>query len=114
LARLQPAYLGEFEYLVLLAVLRLGAEAYAPAIVKVLEEDAGRPTQRSALYTTLDRLEAKGLVRWKIATGGATRDHLPRRVYTVTVAGVASLRASHRAMSRMARGLESLLRDPSS
>ena len=114
MARLPPAYLGEFEYLVMLAALRLGAEAYAPGIVKVLEEEAGRPTRRSALYTTLDRLEAKGLLRWKIATGGASRDHLPRRLYTVTAAGVASLRASHKAMTRMARGLESLLQDPSS
>lgn len=113
MARVQPAYLGEFEYLVLLGVLRLGTGAYALAIIKALEEEAGRPTQRSALYTTLDRLEAKGLVRWKVATGEATRDHLPRRIYTVTAAGVASLRASHQAMSRMAHGLESLLKDPS-
>jgi PadR family transcriptional regulator, regulatory protein PadR len=112
MAKLQPAYLGEFEYLVLLGVLRVGADAYALAIIRALEEDAGRPTRRSALYTTLDRLEAKGLVRWKVATGSAARDHLPRRVYTVTAAGLASLRASHQAMSRMARGLEPLLRDP--
>jgi len=109
MGRLQPIYLGEFEYLVLLGVLRLGSGANALAIVKALEDDAGRTTQRSALYTTLDRLEAKGLLRWRIATGEAARDHLPRRVYTVTAAGLASLRASHKAMSRMARGLESLL-----
>ena len=114
MTRAQPAYLGEFEYLVLLGVLRLGADAYALAIAKALEEEAERPTQRSALYTTLDRLEGKGLVRWRVATGGASRDHLPRRVYTVTAAGMASIRASHQSMSRMARGLESLLRDPTS
>ena len=114
MARLQPVYLGEFEYLVLLGVLRLGAGAHALAITRALEEDAGRATQRSALYTTLDRLEAKGLLRWKVATGEAARDHLPRRVYTVTAAGLTSLRASHQAMSRMARGLESLLRERSS
>ena len=114
MAPARPAYLGEFEYLVLLAVLRLGADAYALAVINALADEAERPTRRSALYTTLDRLESKGLVRWKVATGEATRDHLPRRVYSVTAAGVASLRASHRAMTRMARGLESLLGDASS
>jgi PadR family transcriptional regulator, regulatory protein PadR len=109
----RAVYLGEFEYLVLLGILRLGAGAYALNIGKALESEAARPTQRSALYTTLDRLEAKGLVRWKIAGGGANRDHLPRRVYTVTAAGMASLRAAHRSMSRMARGLESLLEENS-
>jgi PadR family transcriptional regulator, regulatory protein PadR len=111
---LRPVYLGEFEYLVLLGILRLGTDAYALAITKALEAEAGRSTQRSALYTTLDRLEAKGLVRWRLAGGEAKRDHLPRRIFSVTAAGMTSLRAAHRSMSRMARGLESILGESSS
>jgi len=110
----QPAaYLGEFEYLVLLAAVRLAPEAYAPVMLRELEAQAGRSVTRSALYSTLDRLEDKGLVRWRVATGGANRSLLPRRAYTVTAHGLASIRASHAAMTRMARGLGHLLEDPS-
>ena len=110
----RPVYLGEFEYLVLLAVMRLGAEAYAPSILRALEEHADRSVTRGALYRTLDRLEQKELLRWKVNVGTAARNHLPRRAYTLTATGLASIRASHRAMSQMARGLEALLRSYSS
>jgi hypothetical protein len=68
---------------------------------------------RGALYRTLDRLDHKDLLRWRVVVGSAVRDDLPRRVYAVTATGLASLRASHRAMSRMARGLEGVLRGSS-
>lgn len=103
------SYLGEFEYLVLVGIARLRDRAHAPELLRLLEEEGERSTSRSALYTTLERLEEKGLVRWKIATGDAARDHLPRRVYSVTATGLGSLRQSHRAMTRMARGIERLL-----
>jgi DNA-binding PadR family transcriptional regulator len=105
----RPIYLGEFEYLVLLAIVRLGAEAYAPSILRELEERADRSVSRGALYRTLDRLDHKELLRWRVSVGNPARNDLPRRVYVVTAAGLASIRASHRAMSRMARGLESVL-----
>jgi PadR family transcriptional regulator PadR len=109
-----PAYLGEFEQLLLLAVLRLGAEAYGADIVRDLEERAGRSVSRGALYTSLDRLEEKGFVRWKPATGSPARNGLPRRVYAVTPAGVTALRESRVTLQRMWRGLEHLLKDPTS
>ena len=107
------AYLGEFEQLVLLAVLRLGTEANGAAIARELEEGAGRRVSRGALYTTLDRLENKGLLRWKLATGGPERNHLPRRTYLVTARGLAALRTSQRTLQRMWRGLEHLLKEGS-
>ena len=110
----RPIYLGEFEYLVLLAIVRLGAEAYAPSILRELEERADRSVTRGALYRTLDRLDHKELLRWRVNVGNPARNDLPRRAYTVTAAGLASIRASHRAMSRMARGLEDLLGSSSS
>ena len=106
--------LGEFEHLLLLAVLRRGAEAYAADIARELERRAGRSVSRGALYTSLDRLEDKGLVRWKVAPGTVLRDGLPRRVYTVTPAGVAALRASRGTLQRMWRGLENVLREHTS
>jgi DNA-binding PadR family transcriptional regulator len=108
---MQPAYLGEFEQLLLLAVLRLGSDAFAPGIARELEARADRSVSRGHLYTSLDRLEDKGLLRWKVATGTAIRDGLPRRAYTVTPAGVAALRASRDVLQRMWRGLEGVLNE---
>src|SRR3954471_1726667 len=108
------AYLGEFEHLLLLTVLRLGSEAYGLDIARELEDRAGRRVSRGALYTSLDRLETKGLLRWKVAAGTPEREGLPRRRYTVTAAGVAALRESRDVLKRMWRGLEHLLNEPAS
>jgi PadR family transcriptional regulator len=108
-----PAYLGEFEHLLLLAILRLGDEAFGADIARELEDRAGRTVSRGHLYTSLDRLEGKGLLRWKVASGTAIRDGLPRRIYTVTPAGLAALRASRDVLRRMWRGLDDLLKEPS-
>jgi len=106
--------LGELEHLILLAVLRLGADAYGLSIARQLESHAGRRLSRGALYTSLDRLETKGLLRWRTETGGPERQGLPKRVYTVTPRGLAAVRASHRVLRRMWRGLDAILKDPAS
>jgi PadR family transcriptional regulator, regulatory protein PadR len=109
------AYLGEFEQLVLLAVLRLahedGSAASGAAIARELEEQAGRRVSRGALYTTLDRLDGKGLLRWKIAAGGPERGALPRRAYAVTPRGMEAVRSSQKILQRMWRGLEQVLKE---
>jgi DNA-binding PadR family transcriptional regulator len=107
-------YLGEFEQLVLLAILRLGADAHGVGIGRELEAQAGRIVSRGSLYTTLDRLEQKQLVRWKIAPGGDERGRLPRRVYTLSARGVSSIRAAQQVFRRMSKGLDDLLGDPTS
>lgn len=106
--------LGELEQLVLLAILRLGTDAYGLSIARELEREADRRLSRGALYTTLDRLELKGLVRWKLEPGGSERRGLPRRVYTVTPRGLAAVRATQRLLQRMWRGLDAFLKGPSS
>jgi PadR family transcriptional regulator PadR len=108
-----PAPLGELEQLILLATLRLGPDAYGLSIARVLEEQAGRRLSRGALYTSLERLELKGLVRWKHEPGGPERGGLPRRVYAVTPRGVAALRASRHVLRRMWSGLDDILEEPS-
>ena len=105
--------LGEFEQLVLLAILRLGADAYGVTIAAELEGRAGRRVSRGALYTTLDRMETTGLVRWKINPGTREREGLPRRCYTVSARGMTALRTAHRALERMQSGLDDLLKEPS-
>lgn len=103
--------LGELEQLILLAILRLGSDAYGLSVARELEAQAGRVLSRSALYTSLERLELKGLVRWKLEAGGPERAGLPKRVYTVTARGVAALRASRRVLRRMWRGLDDVLEE---
>jgi DNA-binding PadR family transcriptional regulator len=105
--------LGELEQLILLAVLRLGPEAYGLSIARELEAQAGRRLSRGALYTSLDRLEAKGFLRWRLEAGGPERQSLPKRVYTVLPRGVNALRTSQRILRRMWRGLEHVLKEQS-
>jgi len=102
-------YLGEFEYAVLLATLHLDDEAYAVPIRELIEERTGRPVARGALYTALDRLEAKGCLRSRMADPTAERGGRSRRYFTVSAAGLKAIKATHGALANMARGLESLL-----
>jgi len=105
--------LGELEQLILLSILRLGPDAYGLSIARELETEAGRRLSRGALYTSLDRLETKGLLRWRLEAGGPERQALPKRVYSVTPRGIVALRSAHRVLRRMWRGLERFLKEPS-
>jgi PadR family transcriptional regulator PadR len=107
----QP-YLGEFEQQVLLVIVRLGTEAFGPDIGRELEDRAGRRVSRGALYTTFDRLEDKGLIRWKTVPGSEARDGLPRRLYSVTAAGLAALRAARDVVRKLWDGLDVRLKEP--
>lgn len=104
-----PAYLGELEHLLLLAVLHCGEEAYTVAIRRVLATRSGRRLSRGALYTSLDRLEGKGLLRSRLGEPLAMRGGRARRYFTVTAAGLAALRPAHAALQRLSQGLESVL-----
>jgi PadR family transcriptional regulator PadR len=101
--------LGQLEHLMLLAVLRLGDGAYAPAILEELERRTGRPASPGSMYVTLDRLEEKGLIRSKLVAGSDARGGRPRRYVTVTAVGVRELRASRATLLKMWRGLEGFL-----
>ena len=105
-------YLGEFEQQVLLVILRLGEDAYGPDIGRELEARAGRRVSRGALYTTLDRLEDKGLIRWRTVPGTEARDGLPRRLYAVTGAGLAAVKAARAVVKRLWDGIGARLKDP--
>lgn len=106
-----PPYLGEFEQQVLLVILRLKDDAHGPEISRELEARAGRRVSRGALYTTFDRLEDKGLLRWRTVPGTAARDGLPRRLYSVTTPGVTALRAAREVVRRLWDGLDGRLRE---
>jgi DNA-binding PadR family transcriptional regulator len=99
--------LGEFEQRVLVAVLRCGDEPSAVDVRRELERLLDRDVSRGAFYTTLERLEAKGLLTWHLrrrASGGDT----PERVLQVTRAGMSELRAARKAMLALWNGLDPL------
>ena len=102
------SFLGEFEQRVLLAILR-SEDAYPIEIRKEVARTSGVEPSRGAFYTTLDRLEAKKLVRWTAESGDAGRDGLPQRRFTVTPAGVKALRASRKTLLELWRGLDEIL-----
>jgi DNA-binding PadR family transcriptional regulator len=103
--------LGEFEYAVLLAVLQL-RDAYAVPIRQLLEERTGRSVARGALYTALERLEAKGCLRSRMGDAAGDRGGKPRRYFSLSPAGLKTLKATHAAFANLARGLETILERP--
>jgi len=110
----RKGFIGEFEQVVLLAALQLREEAHAPAISRLLEEDAGRPVSRGALYSTLDRLERKGLLEWRIQARSGEEDGQPKRRFSVTDQGIEALRASREMLLVLWKGLDEVLEGPSS
>jgi PadR family transcriptional regulator PadR len=99
-------YLGEFEHLVLLAILRLGDEAYAVPVRQELETHTGRTVARGALYTTLDRLEQKGLLRSRLGDPLPERGGRARRYYSVSPRGLAGLRAARESIDNLSAGVQ--------
>jgi DNA-binding PadR family transcriptional regulator len=97
--------LGEFEQIVLLAILHLD-EAYGVPIVAEIERRTQRAVSRSAVYVTLRRLEQKGLVSSWMSEPSPVRGGKPRRCVRVEPAGRQLLEASRRAMASMWRGLD--------
>jgi PadR family transcriptional regulator PadR len=103
------AFLGEFEQRVLLAILRCEREPVPIEIRKEVARASGHQPTRGAFYTTLDRLEAKGLVRWTTEAGAERRDGLPQRRFKVTAQGVRALKTSRRALLELWSGLDEIL-----
>ena len=100
------AYLGEFEQLLLLALLHLGDEAYGTRIRQVVEARTGRTISPGAMYTALARLERRGLVASWLGDPTPQRGGKRKRYYRLEPAGAALLRASQTALQRMTRGLK--------
>lgn len=97
--------LGEFEHLVLLAVLRQEPDGYGASIRQELEERTGRQTSVGALYSTLDRLAGKGMVAARTGVPTPERGGRAKRHFSVTPPGHAALRESRRQLEAMWEGL---------
>ena len=95
---------GEFEYLILSAAAHLGEEAYGAAMREVIETTGGRACSLGALYTTLDRLEAKGLVETWMSDPTQQRGGRAKRMVRVTGGGIRAAREFYEAVIRISRG----------
>ena len=103
------AILGEFEVVVLMAVLHLGSDAYGSAIRDEIERRSGRAVARGAVYITLERLEEKGLLASTTAGSSDSRGGRPKRVFRTTPAGVKSVKHALSMVAKMHKGLEPIL-----
>ena len=104
--------LGEFETLLLLAVLHLSEQrqdAFGSALRNEIERRTGRAVPRGSIYITLDRLEEKGLLASREAGASPARGNRPKRLFRVTPTGVRAVKTSVTALALMQRGLENVL-----
>jgi len=99
-------FLGEFEIIVLAALLRLGDEAYGVSILKEIERRADRAVSIGALYSTLNRLEKKAYVKSHMGEATAERGGRAKRFFKITSTGQQQLDKSLRALHQMLNGLE--------
>ena len=98
--------LGEFEQVVLLAVLRLGEEAYGVSIRQEILECTDRNPTPGALYTVLERLEGKGMVTSRMGDATPERGGKPKRYFEVTKEGIAAVTRAQRAYQKLLKGLQ--------
>jgi DNA-binding PadR family transcriptional regulator len=102
------APLGEFEQVVLLAILRLDENAYGVTIRAEITACTDREPAPGALYTTLDRLQEKGLVTSRLGDPTPQRGGRAKRFFTVTAAGVRAVTEAQRSYQRLMKGLRLL------
>ncbi len=107
-----PGLLAEFELLVMLAALRLGPEeAYTVSIAIDIEERTSRSVRRANVYTTIQRLEAKGLLSTALGDPRPERGGKPRRLVTLTTEGREAVRATTETIQAMVGELSDVIAD---
>jgi DNA-binding PadR family transcriptional regulator len=104
--------LGAFEQAVLLAIVRLGDDAYGRAVLHEVQIRLDREVAAGAVHATLDRLENKGLVSSRLGAGTPIRAGRPRRFYRLRPKGVRALNDARAAVDALWRGLKWPLGDP--
>ena len=100
-------HLGEFEQIVLFTVLRLGDEAYGLAIRDAIEEHTGRRVSPGSIYTTLGRLDDRGIVDSRVEAPGMPGRR--RKFYRLTTEGARRLQSSYDALRSAAKGVTARL-----
>ncbi len=103
--------LGEFEQVILFSVLRLRDEAYGVAIRDVIKDQTGRTVSSGAIYTTLGRLEERGLITSNVGSPVPGRMGRPRKYYALSPSGAKALMDAYSTTQKLADGLLSTLAD---
>lgn len=103
-------YLGEFEHIVLLAVLHLDDRAYGVTVRREIKARIGRDASPGAIYATLDRLEKKGFVTSRFADPTPERGGRSKRFFRVAGEGLSAMDRTRRALAKMLKGLRPLPR----
>ena len=101
-------YLTDFELMILLAVLRLGDQAYGVPIAQELESTGGRSAMLSAVYAALDRLEGNGLVSSALGDPTPARGGRAKRFFRITPAGLKAVKQTRRALTQLWTGVPQL------
>jgi DNA-binding PadR family transcriptional regulator len=101
--------IGDFEQLILFAIVRLGAEVSTVTIRQQIEARTGRTISPGALYTALDRLETRGFLTSRLGDPTPERGGKRKRLYTIEPAGARALTRSYEALRKMASGLNAKL-----
>jgi DNA-binding PadR family transcriptional regulator len=101
--------IGELEHLVLLAILRLGEEAYGVPIVEEIERRTGRAVSRTGVYIALTRLERRGLVQSRVGDPTPARGGKAKRLFRLQPDGLEQIRASRSLLVRMWEGIEPII-----
>jgi PadR family transcriptional regulator, regulatory protein PadR len=104
----RQGYLGEFELMVMLALLRLGDEAYGVPISREIEQRSGREVALGSVYAALERLEEKGLVTSRLGDPTAERGGRAKRYFKVTAQGLHGVRETQKALMNLWRGVPEL------
>lgn len=100
--------LGNFELMVLLAILRVGEDAYGVPIARELEESSGKNVLLGSVYAALDRLETKGLVSSRVGDPTPERGGRAKKFFKVTAKGLREVRDAQRTLVKLWRGLPAL------
>ena len=97
--------LGNFELMVLLALIRLGEEAYGVPIAQVIEQSTGRAVLASSVYAALERLEDKGVVAARMGEPTAERGGRAKRYFRITAKGLRQVRETQRSLMTIWDGI---------
>jgi len=104
----KPTYLGEFELLVMLTVIRLGEDAYGVPISREIEQQTGRDVAFGTVYSTLERLQKKGLIRSSLGDPTPERGGRAKRYFQVTAMGLRTVQQTKQSLIKLWHGLPGL------
>jgi PadR family transcriptional regulator PadR len=103
-----PTALGTNDLMILLALMRLGDDAYGVPIAREIEDTVGRPVALASVYATLDRLAERGFVEHELGAPTAERGGRAKKYFRITGKGIREARTAKQSLVKLWKGLEQL------